>query len=570
MPRKTAFRQSLRAVLLVLKEQVFPWWISEEKTLAWLGMITLIILSLLSVYVAVIFNNWSRDFYNTIEQKNLDAFLHQVVIFIPLFLLLLFDFCSRSYLTAWLSFRWRRWSTVQLQKTWLSNKNFYKIPLLGKEMDNPDQRISQDVRDVCYGTIAILLSFFREGVNFITFSIILWNLSRAFDFKIASLTLHIPGLLVWMAILYSLIGTVFIFKIGGPIIDLDRIQEKREANFRYGLMRIFERREEIATLGGEAVEEEFLQGTFLELTKNYYQILKRQIYINLFQNFYRNASMFVPLFLVGPLYFKNIITMGVLMQAQGMFGEVNTSLSSLMTEFNTIAGVLASFKRLIAFHALMKTSHHPVGDLMASNSELHISSLTIRTPSNQKIWISPEVLLKPGDRKILMAPSGTGKTSFLRVISGIYPYVDGGLITLTQEAMIIPQRPYMPVGTLRQCLLYPTPESNLATQDITEEILLCLMKNTFLEHLIPLLHQRDDYQNRLSLGEQQRINFLRVLLQKPRWIFMDEPFSQLNKEYTQSLLDLLTNTLSSSGIFIVSHQEIVGFEKIPLPQDSSL
>ena len=123
MPRKTAFRQSLRAVLLVLKEQVFPWWISEEKTLAWLGMIMLIILSLLSVYVAVIFNNWSRDFYNTIEQKNLDAFLHQVVIFIPLFLLLLFDFCSRSYLTAWLSFRWRRWSTVQLQKTWQCKMN---------------------------------------------------------------------------------------------------------------------------------------------------------------------------------------------------------------------------------------------------------------------------------------------------------------------------------------------------------------------------------------------------------------------------------------------------------------
>ena len=564
MAQRTPFLQSLRSILLILKQQIFPWWISEEKKVAWCGIITLLLLSLGSVYIAVIFNSWSRNFYNTIEQKNLEAFLHQTLIFFVIMIFLLADFCTRSYLTAWLSFRWRRWSTLQLQTKWLSNKNFYTIPLQGKEMDNPDQRIAQDVREVCYATIAISLSFFREGVNFITFSIILWNVSRAFDFKIASLTLHIPGLLVWTAIAYSLIGTIVIFKIGRPIIDLDRIQEKREANFRYGLMRIFERREEIATLRGEAVEQEFLQGTFLELTKNYYHILKRQIYINLFQNFYRNASMFVPLFLVGPLYFKNIITMGVLMQAQGMFDQVNASLSLIMTEFNAITGALASLKRLIAFHAMMQEDDQPITYLTASNNQLHIAPLTIRTPTHELICISPEVVLKSGDRKVLMAPSGTGKTSFLRVISGIYPYVDGGLMTLDQEAMIIPQRPYMPVGTLRQCLLYPLPESHFAHKAIGQETLVTLMKKTYLEHLIPLLDTDDDYQNRLSLGEQQRINFLRVLVQEPRWVFMDEPCSQLNKEYAQHLLLLLTSRLDTSGIFIISHQEMLGFEAISI------
>ncbi|MFZ4116690.1 MAG: ABC transporter ATP-binding protein/permease [Chthoniobacterales bacterium] len=564
MQPRPPLRQSLRTIFLILQKQIFPWWISEEKKIAWLGMISLVILSLASVYIAVLFNNWSRDFYNTLEQKNLDGFLHQVLIFIPLVAILLFDFCTRAYLTAWLSFRWRRWATVALQKKWLSNYNFYKIPLRGKEMDNPDQRISQDVREVCYATISIFLSFFREGVNFITFAIILWNLSKVFDFKMMGHSLHIPGLLVWTSILYSLIGTLVIFKVGGPIIDLDRIQEKREANFRYSLMRIFERREEIATFRGEAVEQEVLQGTFLELTKNYYQILKRQIYINLFQNFYRNASMFVPLFLVGPLYFKSIITMGVLMQTQGMFAEVNASLSSVMTEFQGIAGALASLKRLIAFDALMQAEEKPIRNLNSSTQQLHIPSFIIRTPTAQKIWTSPEIFLTPGDRKILMAPSGTGKTSFLRVISGIYPYVDGGLVTLDHDAMIIPQRPYMPVGTLRQCLLYPSLEELLEQQAKEEETLIALMKQTYLEHLIPSLDEADDYQNRLSLGEQQRINFLRVLLHEPRWLFMDEPFSQLNKEYSKVLLQLLTSTLQNSGIFIVSHQEIPGFEKVYL------
>jgi putative ATP-binding cassette transporter len=160
MKPHTPLRQSLRTIFLILQKQIFPWWISEEKKIAWLGMISLVILSLASVYIAVLFNNWSRDFYNTLEQKNLDGFLHQVLIFIPLVAILLFDFCTRSYLTAWLSFRWRRWATVTLQKKWLSNYNFYKIPLRGKEMDNPDQRISQDVREVCYATISIFLSFY--------------------------------------------------------------------------------------------------------------------------------------------------------------------------------------------------------------------------------------------------------------------------------------------------------------------------------------------------------------------------------------------------------------------------
>ncbi len=557
------WRQLFSPFFLILKKQIFPWWVSEEKKLAWGGMSILIILSLASVYIAVLFNNWSRDFYNTLEKKNLHAFLHQILIFIPLVAMLLFDFCTRAYLTAWLSFRWRRWATVALQKKWLSDHQFYKIPLRSKEMDNPDQRISQDVREVCYATISIFLSFFREGVNFFTFALILWNLSKFFDFKIAGYHLPIPGLLVWTSMLYSLLGTWIIFKVGGPIITLDRIQEKREADFRYSLMRIFERREEIATWRGEKVEESVLQGTFLELTKNYYHVLKRQIYINLFENFYRNASMFVPLFLVGPLYFKSMITMGVLMQTQGMFSEVNASLSSVVTEFQTIASALASLKRLIAFESLME-EEVPVRYFPSTNDQLHLPSLTIRTPAHEKIWISPEIFISPGDRKVLMAPSGTGKTSLLRALSGIYPYVDGGTISLQGDVMIVPQRPYMPTGTLLQCLCYPTVENFFKQQMDSERLIVDLMEKTKLQHLLPYLHQIDDYQNRLSLGEQQRINFFRVLLHHPRWLFMDEPISQLHREYAQQLLQQLTSTLPQSAIFLISHQEIPGFEKIKL------
>ncbi len=557
--------QKTRYCYTLAKKYIFPWWSSEEKKVAWGGLLALVLLSLLSVYIAVLFTNWQRDFFNTIEKKDLHRFLYEALIYGPLMGAVLFDFCSRAYLTAWLSFRWRRWSTEQLQKTWLSHKNFYKIALTSKEIDNPDQRISQDVKEVCHTTMNIFFSLFRDGINFVTFAIILWGLSKDFKFHIAAHEIKTPGILLWASIAYSFFGTFATFKIGMPLINLDRVQEKKEANFRYRLMRVFERREEIATLHGEHSEHHSLKESFKELTKNYYAILKRQIYVNLFDSFYSNASLFVPLLLVGPLYFQSLITMGVLMQIQGIFSQVNFSLSSLSRQFSYIAMATASLQRLIAFETSMKQSatsenNFQKNSFVEDQESLHIPSFTIQTPHKKNIWTSPAITLHRGDRKVLMAPSGTGKTSFLRVLSGIYPYVEGETVTLGHDAMIVPQRPYMPLGTLRQCLLYP------GLEGIEDAKILSLMKQVHLEHLLPFLDEVHDYQNRLSLGEQQRINFVRVLLHQPKWLFMDEPISQLHHDAATHLFELLITQLRQSGLFIVSHKEISGFEKIIFSQ----
>jgi putative ATP-binding cassette transporter len=550
----------------ILKKYIFPWWKSEEKKVAWSGFVALVVISLISVYIAVLFTNWQRDFFNAIEKKDLHRFLHEALLYGPLVGAILFDFCSRAYLTAWLSFRWRRWSTEQLQKKWLSHKNFYKVALTSKEIDNPDQRISQDVKEVCSSTVNIFFSLFHDGINFLTFAIILWELSKDFKFHFSSYTIKTPGILLWASIAYSLFGTITTIKIGIPLIKLDRIQEKKEADFRYRLMRVFERREEIATLHGEQTEHHSLRESFRELTKNYYDILRRQIYVNLFENFYTNISLFVPLLLVGPLYFQSLITMGVLMQIQGIFSQVNFSLSSLSRQFSLISNATASFQRLITFEASMKKENIADSFLALPQSSsshedhehLHIPSLTIQTPTKKTIWISPKMSLKLGDRKVLIAPSGTGKTSFLRAIAGMYPYAEEGALVIKENFMIVPQRPYMPLGTLRQCLHYPY------TKWSNDDQIMRFMKEVGLEHFVKLLDQVHDYHNRLSLGEQQRMNFVRVLLHQPTWLFMDEPIAHLPKKYADSLLCLLTKNLPHSGIFIVSHQELDGFEKVNL------
>ena len=252
--------------------------------------------------------------------------------------------------------------------------------------------------------------------------------------------------------------------------------------------------------------------------------------------------------------------MGVLMQIRGMFSEVNMSLSSIIMEYQGIASAVASLQRIMTFKQLMKNHEKSPHHLLPINSHgIHIPSLHLHTPTGSPIWTSPAFDLKAGDRKILKAPSGTGKTSLLRMLSGIHVHQDGKRLSLGDEAMIIPQRPYMPIGTLKQCLTYPLDEDTHNTETIENLMIQCQLK-----HLMPFLDKVADYQNRLSLGEQQRINFVRVLLKKPQWLLMDEPLSSLNHDYAEMVIAALDTSLPKAGILIVSHQDIQGFRPVSL------
>lgn len=532
-----------------------PWWKSEERWFAWITFVLLLGLSIFSVYLAVWMNQWNKDFYNTIEKKDLEAFLKQLGIFVPLVTIMLAEFCTRQYVTNWMCFRWRRWLTVQMQEAWLSSKGYYKAPLKTHELDNPDQRIAQDARFVTYGMLSLVLVFFKEGINFVTFSIILWGLSQNLPLILGKQQWMIPGFLLWAAFAYSLLGIWIVFKVGRPLIALDREQERREADFRYRLVRLMERRDEIATFEGEFIEAQTLGQAFQSITQNYYQILKRNIYINLFQNFYINTGHFIPVFIAGPTYFAGFITLGVLMQIRGIFGEVYDSSSLIVFKFQEIASIIASVQRILTFYGLLEEAQRQP-QLPTTGSHLKVNSLQLLKPSGELIWDVPRFELKPGEQKLFMAPSGRGKTTLLRVLKGIYPYYQGDVL-LPNNIFFVPQRPYMPLGTLRQGLTYPSsPETFTDTQIIS-----CL-KDCLLEHLIPMLDKQADFHQMLSLGEQQRVNFVRILLHQPHWLVLDEPTSQLNEAYRDTLLKLLKQKLPKAGMLIITHQPLTLFPDI--------
>lgn len=528
---------------------ISPWWRSEEKWLAWMGTIILVGGAFFSVYIGVLFNEWSKIFYGSIENRDINAFNHQIFLFGPLLIIVLFDYCARAYLSQWMSFRWRFWYTRQVQNKWLENKAYYTLPLSSDAPDNPDQRISQDVSNMCYTAMDLFQSVVREGINIATFSTILWGMSSGI--VVPYFGWNIPGLLFWAALIYAIIGTLTTLYFGNPLIALDVEQEKREADFRYRLMRLHERREEIAKLQGEKAENKRLIDSFHYIRENYYKILKRNIYLNLFQNFFSNSNMFIPLILCGPLYFSGVITLAVLMQIRGMFGEIQQSFSLIAFRYTMIAGWIASMKRLNHFQKNIEVTNLIPFKV---NETLFIENLQIFTPLGEKIIFIPSLSLKKGEFKVIQGTSGIGKTSLFRVLRGIYPYFKGDVrIPAQAKMMVIPQRPYMPIGTLKECITYP-----LLKEYTTQEI--CrIMKLCQIDYLQDKLEIIDDYQNRLSLGEQQRLHFARALLHKPDWLLMDEPFSNLNEDLAKDILKTLLQELKETGILMISHQHYEEF-----------
>ncbi|MCE2716592.1 MAG: ABC transporter ATP-binding protein/permease [Pseudomonadota bacterium] len=525
-----------------------PWWRSEEKKLAWVGVLFLVILSILSVYIGVILNDWSRDFFNALEQKNLPEFFRLIRVFFILVAIFLFEACTRAYFVMWYGFRWRRWLTEKLSNQWFEENAYYKIHFLSGDTDNPDQRIAHDINQYTNLTVTLFMNFFREGINFVTFAIILWNLSDIIYFKIFNYSLPVYGSLVWAALLYALFGIIVVLKVGRPLIGFDIISEKLEANFRYHLVRIRERREEIVKLQGELFEKNRLKEGFSAITANFYKVLQQTIYINIFQNFHLNGQLFIPLMIVGSRYFSGAITLGILMQIRGVFAEVVGSLNLFMQSYIQIAGWLASIKRIHTFEDSLTQVKSTYVNKPQAGTNIQIKDLTILSPNQSIILKLANFTLNRGDRVLLKGASGLGKTSLVRVLAGIYPYFRGRITAPSaNELFILPQRPYMPLGSLRQVLSYPS--EFFDDQSLKES-----MKACQLDHLIDSLEEIDDWQNRLSLGEQQRVNFVRVLLHKPEWLIMDEPISNLDHKTAIHLMGILQESLPAVAMLIISHQ----------------
>jgi len=532
-----------------------PYWVSEEKWRARGLLLAIVALALGMVYLEVLFNTWNREFYNALETKNYQVFIEQLWRFSYLAFIFIAVAIYRIYLTQSLQMRWRVWMTKQYMARWLDHRAYYRIEQK-HAADNPDQRIAEDLNFLTSGTLSLSLGLLSSVVTLLSFIGILWSVSGPISFLLGTQEITIPGYMVWFAIAYAGIGSAIVGLVGWPLIGKNFYQQRFEADFRFGLIRVRENAEAVALYRGEAQEQAQLDSRFQRIRDNWWGIMRTTKTLNLVSTFYSQFANIFPFLMAAPRYFSGAITLGGLMQISSAFGQVQGALSWFITAFSDLAAWKASVNRLAGFHAAVDAVHADIDGVMVTQNNVGailIDQLRLDLPDGSPLTVTFSADIQAGQRILVAGPSGCGKSTLLRALAGIWPYGSGSMeIPKSWKLLFLPQKSYLPIGTLRAAIAYPASEKTYTDLAIQHYLDLCK-----LPHLKAQLDQADNWSQRLSPGEQQRVAFVRALLMRPDVLFMDEASSALDTETEDLVYQLLLQDLPEAAMVSVAHRENV-------------
>ena len=541
-----------------------PYFASEEKRIARILLVAIVLLNLASVYMLVLLNDWNRVFYDALQNKDQTVFWQQLGRFTYLAFALIIIAVYKFYLTQLLEVRWRAWMTADYLKRWLDGQAFYRLELArfsGKPettSDNPDQRIQEDINLFTSSSVSLSMGLLNSVVTLASFIGILWGLSGNFSFTLGGSSYNIPGFMVWMALLYCLAGSLITHFIGRPQIKLNFEQQRYEANFRHHMVRVREYSESIALDKGEPVERAQLDERFSSVLSNYLLLIKKQKNLIWFTSFFGQAAIIFPFLVAAPRFFSGAIQLGQLIQISSAFGRVQDALSWFVDNYSSLAAWRATTDRLTSFDDSMQAvaqvnRAQAATTTIAIDDQLTTNHLTVGLPNGQALLSGESLTVQPGDSVLVTGPSGSGKSSLFRSLAGIWPYASGQ-VALPSGAMFIPQRPYFPDGPLRNALAYP-----LAASQYSDEALKLALTDALLPQLAERLDDVDAWGQKLSGGEQQRLAIARVLLKKPKWILADEATSALDEVAEKTVYEkLLAHVASVNGALVsIAHKPSV-------------
>jgi putative ATP-binding cassette transporter len=529
-----------------------PFWTSAEKykSCLWLGIV--IIFTLLEVYMAVWLNKWHVTFYNAIQNYDKAAFmkaLFQGTYIMCLFVLIML---VGYYFNSILEVKWRKWLTHFYLDNWLDSKAYYKSRFTKAYSDNPDQRISEDIREFIQLTISLFMGVFKSIVSLASFVIILWGLSGNFKFNLLSHPFYIPGYMVWMAVLYAFLGTYITFKIGRPLIKLTYEQQMYEADFRYNLVRVREYAEHVASYDGAETEKKIIMKDFDNIVNNFIQNINRNLKINMFNFAYIQFSNIVPTVISAGRYFAKEITLGNMMQITSAFGQVQFAISYFVFSYSTFANWRAVIDRLFGFNQMIQSVKQlpEVNIISHDKNYLAINGLQIRLPNDEILINDISIILHSGDRLLIQGPVGNGKTTLLKTINGLWPYAIGNIYKKPGlSSLFISQKPYLPRTNLRHTICYPKAK-NLPDDDKIIQVL----TQCGLSYLSEKLDHICDWSHSLSLGEQQKLAFCRIIINKPDILYLDEVTSALDECSEEYLYTEIISLLPKSLMISIGHR----------------
>jgi len=547
----------LLSTLAIIWRLARPYFFSEDR---WAGRALLgavIAIELSVVAINVMLNQWNNRFYNALQERNWDAFISELGFFCVLAATYIVLAVYQLYLNQWLQIRWRRWMTQQYLDRWLAGANHYRMQLLGDAADNPDQRIAEDINMFIDRTLTISVGLLSAIVTLFSFVVILWTLSAAAPLHLFGASFAIPGYLVWAALLYAAVGTTLTHLIGWPLISLNFRQQRFEADFRFNLVRVREKSEQIALLGGETAERERLLDRFGYVVGNFLLIMQRTKQLTFLTSGYTQISIIFPFIVISPAYFSGAVQLGGLMQTASAFTSVQKALSFFVEAYRALAEWRAVIARLDGFNiaaerAQAAASATPAITVSAreGRDRVEIDDLLVRLPQGTALIAANNIAIAAGERVLLTGPSGAGKSTLLRAIAGTWPFGAGTIrVPKGAKLMALPQRPYFPIGTLAAAVTYPAEPGTFAADALAEVI-----TAVGLPALAGRLTEEAHWNRMLSLGEQQRLGIARAILQAPDYLFLDEATASLDEAAEAALYRLLNTRLRRTTIVSIGHR----------------
>ena len=519
----------------------------HKLPLLWLGII--IFMTLFGVRMNVLFSFWYNGFYSAMQKLDAPAFWFMLLIFSILATIHVVRALLEFYLQQAFQIRWRIWLTHKLVDRWFAHQAYHRSQYLPELLDNPDQRIQQDVDSFTEISLKLAMGLLNAVVSLIAFTVILWGLSGTLELWGA----EIPRAMVFMVYIYVILATVFALKIGRPLINLSFFKERFNASFRYVLIRVREYSESIAFYRGEGVERKHLLAGFADVINNAWAIVFRSLKLQGFNLGVSQAAVVFPFIVQAPRLLTQKITLGDVMQTAEAFSQVQSALSFFRSSYDDFAAYRAVINRLAGFLDAMDAAEQlPSVQAIATEDGLALESFCVQAPSHTPLVKGLNLTLRPADSLLIRGPSGIGKTTLLRAIAGLWPYADGRVHRpLSRQSLFLPQKPYMPMGTLRWALYYPDPpKMDAHTEHEAAEVL----QRCQLAHLISRLDETDDWTRILSLGEQQRLAIGRVLLNAPQVLFLDEASSAMDEGLEYAMYQLLRQTLPKLILISVGHR----------------
>ena len=549
MQRFNLTRQFFRDVWYLTKS----YWQSEEKKKAFFLLACIIALTLGVVYMLVLLNQWNNSFYSALQNYDAKKIFDELIHFSWLAAIYILLAVYSYYLQQTLILNWRRWLTTRFIDIWLQNKTYYNLQMFGKDTDNPDQRISEDVRQFVEMTLSFGIGILKAFCTFASFVVILYNLSGSLSFTFMGKTWTINGYMLWASLLYSVIGTYITHIVGRKLVKINFIQQKYEADFRFSMIRLRESAESVAFYRGEAQEGSVFKQRFKMLLDNFWKLVNKQKQLVFLNSGYSQIAIIFPFVVAMNRYLTKEVTLGGLMQVASAFGRVQDSLSYFVDMYSSIAQWQAVVMRLTCFghhmHEVYQQAERFHVERFAAADVVEVNNMQINLPDGKPLLENISFTLHPGHNVLIKGVSGSGKSTLLRAISGIWPFVDGKIFLPERDKlMFIPQKSYLPLGTLRAALNYP------GNKPIDDTELIYLMDLCQIGYLKDKLDLEADWSHVLSVGEQQRLAFVRAHIQQPQWLFLDEATSALDEDTEANMYSLLQERLQQTTVVSVGHR----------------